>query len=148
VDAGEEEPIAMDEQEHDEPMTGGLASTGQRFANMLLDLVFCCIFTCVFGSALDAIGLQVIQNKANVVEAMILFVYYVSQEAISARTLGKLITGTKVVNEDDTPLNWNGAFLRTICRFIPFDAFSFLGGKGRPRGWHDRISGTKVVSVR
>jgi hypothetical protein len=33
-------------------------------------------------------------------------------------------------------------FLRTLCRFIPFEPISFLGGAG---GWHDRFSSTFVV---
>jgi hypothetical protein len=35
------------------------------------------------------------------------------------------------------------ALIRTICRFIPFEAFSFFGQKG----WHDSISGTNVVKT-
>jgi uncharacterized RDD family membrane protein YckC len=31
---------------------------------------------------------------------------------------------------------------RTLCRFIPFEIFTFLGSK---RGWHDVFSNTYVV---
>jgi hypothetical protein len=34
--------------------------------------------------------------------------------------------------------------LRTLCRFIPFEPFSFFG----ERGWHDGLSDTLVVSTR
>ena len=32
------------------------------------------------------------------------------------------------------------------ARFIPFEPFSFLGGGGN--GWHDSLSGRRVVRVR
>jgi len=75
-------------------------------------------------------------------------VYYLPQEAFSGRTLGKLITGTKAVNQDGTELSFGQALGRTLCRFIPFEAFSFFGENGRPKGWHDRIPNTMVISVR
>ena len=33
--------------------------------------------------------------------------------------------------------------IRSLCRLIPFDAFSFLGAPDK--GWHDSISKTYVV---
>jgi hypothetical protein len=36
---------------------------------------------------------------------------------------------------------------RTFSRIIPFEPFSFLD-KNHPVGWHDSLSGTRVVSVR
>ena len=74
--------------------------------------------------------------------------YFVPQEASSGKTLGKLITGTKAVNEDGSKLTFGKAVGRTLCRFIPFEVFSFLGGQDRPKGWHDRIPKTIVVSTR
>jgi len=140
----------MNEKVDHEPLTVALASTGQRFANMLLDLIFCYIFAFVFGFGLALIGLgETIQNINDyLLGAIILLVYYVPQEAISGRTLGKLITGTKAVNEDGSELDFGRAVGRTLCRFIPFEAFSFLGGNGGPRGWHDKIPKTKVISAR
>lgn len=133
-----------------------LASTGQRFGNMLLDFIFSIVFSLIVGFILgiilvlfgsgDAIYIQGVYGY--LFSAILTFLYYFPQEAFSGRTLGKLITGTKVVNEDGTKLTFGRAFGRTLCRFIPFEAFSFLGGDGRPLGWHDRIPKTQVVSVR
>lgn len=127
-----------------------LASTGQRFRTMLLDLIFYFIFAFIFGFVLSLIGLgDLIQNMNDtLLGIVIILIYYVPQEAFSGRTLGKLITGTKAVKEDGTELSFGQALGRTLCRFIPFEAFSFLGGNGRPRGWHDKIPKTKVISVR
>jgi uncharacterized RDD family membrane protein YckC len=150
----------MNEQEHldssSSPSLGEastpliLASQGQRFATMLLDLIFYFIFALIFGAVLGLIGLgESIQHiNDNLLGAIIVLVYYVPQEAFSGRTLGKLITGTKAVSEDGAELSFGKALGRTLCRFIPFEAFSFFGGNGKPRGWHDKIPKTKVISVR
>ncbi len=126
-----------------------LASTGQRFGTMLLDLIFFYIFALILGLVLGLIGLDLIQNMNDILLGIvILLIYYVPQEAFSGRTFGKLITGTKAVNEDGSNLTLGKALGRTLCRLIPFEAFSFLGGQGTPKGWHDRIPKTKVISIR
>ncbi len=135
-----------------------LASTGQRLGNFVIDSLFCIVvYVFVFGIILDLIGLgysflsmnEDLQGLiVNLEVLIILLIYYVPQEAFSGRTLGKLITRTKAVNEDGTKLTFGKALGRTLCRFIPFEAFSFLGGQGRPKGWHDRIPKTKVISTR
>jgi uncharacterized RDD family membrane protein YckC len=83
-----------------------------------------------------------------VFNALIILVYYVPQETISGKTLGKYITGTKAVREHGEKLSFGQAFGRALCRFIPFEGFSFFGQNGRPRGWHDKITKTKVISTR
>lgn len=150
----------MNEQIHDDANQGisidetlremVIASTGQRLGNMFLDIIFYFIFALVFGLILGLIGLSGIIEEMNdhLLGAIIFLIYFVPQEALSGRTLGKLITGTKAVNEDGSNLTFGKAVGRTLCRFIPFEAFSFLGGQGRPKGWHDRIPKTKVISIR
>jgi uncharacterized RDD family membrane protein YckC len=151
----------MNEQEHiastspslgEESVPIILASQGQRFGTMLLDMVFFYIFALIFGFVLGLIGLgQLIENTPlndYLLGMIILLIYYVPQEASSGRTLGKRITGTKAINEDGSELSFGRALGRTLCRFIPFEAFSFFGGKGRPIGWHDSIPKTKVISVK
>ena len=127
-----------------------LASTGQRLGNMFLDFIFYMIFAFAFGLFLGFFGLVSVIEGMNeyLLGAIILFIYFVPQEAFSGRTLGKLITGTKAVNEDGSNLTFGKAVGRTVCRCIPFEPFSFLGWQGRPKGWHDRIPRTKVISLR
>lgn len=127
-----------------------LASTGQRLGNMFLDTFFYFVFASVFGLVLALIGLgdNIEGMNDHLLGFVIFLLYYVPQEAFSGRTLGKVITGTRAVNEDGTKLTFGRALGRTLCRFIPFEAFSFFGGKGRPRGWHDRIPKTRVISIR
>ena len=71
------------------------------------------------------------------------FLYYFIFEAIWQRTPGKFLTGTKVITCDGTKPKANTIALRTLTRFIPFQASSFLGDK--VYGWHDSWSGTYVI---
>ncbi|MDA7501644.1 RDD family protein [Chitinophagales bacterium] len=72
-----------------------------------------------------------------------LFPYYIFPEwAFNGKTLGKLITKTRVVRMNGKPLGFGIFLLRTCCRLIPFDCFSFFF---LARGWHDQLSNTSVV---
>ena len=126
-----------------------LASTGQRFRTFLLDILFLNVFAVAVGFMSAALGLLNVWLGISgfLLGAIVSLIYFVGQEAVSGRTIGKLITGTTAVNEDGTKLTFGRALGRTLCRFIPFEAFSFFGGNGGPRGWHDRIPKTKVISV-
>lgn len=60
------------------------------------------------------------------------------------RSLGKYITGSKVICIDGTEPTFKDYFIRNISRFVPFDALSFLG----ENGWHDGWSETRVVDLK
>lgn len=66
-------------------------------------------------------------------------------ELLFYRTLGKVVTGTIVIEIEslDKP-SIGQVLIRTISRLIPFEGFSFIDS--RPRGWHDSLSGTAVVN--
>ena len=68
--------------------------------------------------------------------------YYCLLEFYFQRTLGKLLTGTKVMNEDGSTPSFKAVFIRTISRIIPIDIFYYLFSK---TGLHDRLSATLVV---
>ena len=133
------------------------ASTGQRFANYLIDTIAMYFFAYgtafLFGVVMYAAG--GIDDSGNpnsaftgiIMLIMICFAvfYYTFSEGVSnGRSLGKLITGTRVVKFDDTDITWKDAFLRSLCRLVPFEPFSALGGYP----WHDRWTNTKVIKVR
>ena len=67
-------------------------------------------------------------------------------EGATGRTLGKLVTGTRVVNAAGGTPSFKQILGRSLARFIPFEAFSFLGDDGR--GWHDSIPDTYVIRCR
>ena len=74
------------------------------------------------------------------------FIYYVLLEGLTGCTIGKLLTGTKVVDEDGNPPSLGRILLRTLARLIPLEFLSFLGTP--PRGRHDSLSGTYVIVLR
>jgi len=132
-----------------------VASQGKRFLNYLLDLVFIMIFifafylifliilTIVAPSIVSDIeeGNKLIQYLVSFIVSMI---YYTSIEAVTGKSIAKYITKTKVVTEIGEKPNFKIIVVRSICRFIPFEAFSFLINDGS--GWHDTISNTKVIN--
>ncbi len=69
--------------------------------------------------------------------------YFVLFEAVWQKTLGKMITGTRVVTIAGEPPSARQIVGRSIVRLVPFEALSFLAK--HPVGWHDALSGTRVV---
>ncbi|WP_269234551.1 RDD family protein [Flavobacterium flavigenum] len=131
-----------------------LASSGSRFLNYILDivviiaLIFALSFIfAVLASLLDLNEFLLWMGNLSDWEGQLIFVvisifYYSLTEGLFGRSLGKLITGTVVVDENGVKPSFGVILKRTLCRFIPFDVFSFLGS----RGWHDSISETYVVN--
>ena len=127
------------------------AGKGLRFANFIIDSV---VNTLIFyGAAILAAvvwedeGLAFIEDfRGNLLSLFLTLAYYVFLEATTGRTLGKMITGTKVVNDQGEMPSFGQTIGRSLCRFIPFEAFSFLGQTGR--GWHDSLANTYVVQRR
>ncbi len=72
--------------------------------------------------------------------------YYILMEGFFGFTLGKLITGTRVVTEAGGKPGWGQVVGRTFARLIPFEPFSLLFSSDRQlRGWHDSLPKTYVV---
>jgi uncharacterized RDD family membrane protein YckC len=126
------------------------ASTGKRFGTWLLDLMFIYALSFLIGIVLVLGGMEGMIDSMNeyLFGMLLMLVYYVPQEGLTGRTLGKRIFGTVAVASDGTRLSFGKALGRTLCRFIPFEAFSFLGDRGHPLGWHDKIPGTQVLVVK
>jgi uncharacterized RDD family membrane protein YckC len=73
-----------------------------------------------------------------------LFYYTFCEKVFKGYTLGKLITGTRAIRDDGHELTFKDAFLRTLSRIVPFEAFSGFGLKP----WHDSWTNTSVVKAR
>ena len=89
-----------------------------------------------------------IDNMSSLMDRLItsivfIIFYMISEILLKAKTIGKYITKTVVAIEDGSKPKSSDILLRSLCRLIPFEAFSFLGAKGK--GWHDTISKTYVV---
>ncbi len=80
---------------------------------------------------------------------LVMLLYYTPLEALFGCTLGKLVTGTRVVNERGGKPSWGQALGRSFARLIPFEALSVLvASEGQVRGWHDALPRTWVVRKR
>ncbi len=125
------------------------ASKELRLANHIVDLVV--VNVLVFGVGLVSALLAGANEEAGsdlqviVLSLAVPLIYYVIFEALWGRTIGKLLTGTRVVNEWGAPATLGQVVGRSFGRLIPFEAFSFLGKTGR--GWHDSLSRTFVVKI-
>jgi uncharacterized RDD family membrane protein YckC len=80
-------------------------------------------------------------------QLMISFLYGLYMSATEAifkgKTLGKMVTQTRAINLDGSIINAQTAFLRGLCRLVPFEQLSALGIPSRP--WHDKWSHTIVA---
>ena len=156
----EETSHLLQEEEHE--LTLEPASVGQRFVNHIIDVISFIVIAIGAGMFIGIILALGLREKASRGESMsleaastlqifltlayltIIFGYYTLMEKLSkGRTMGKLITKTKAVGIDGYDLTWKQAMLRSIIRFVPFEALSAFGGNP----WHDQWTDTKVVKI-
>ncbi|MEI2457192.1 RDD family protein [Lysobacter firmicutimachus] len=129
------------------------AGRGRRLANHLIDTVamLAMMFVGAMGYGLvageAAIAALEQPNLARDIgfNIVLMLVYYVPLEGMFGATLGKLVTGTRVVDEQGRPPTWGQVLGRTLCRLIPFEPLSVLFAG---LGWHDRLPRTRVVRTR
>ena len=140
-----------------------IASQGKRFLNLILDTIVTQVLQGVVGIALGVVygvsraaqGDPVTSQDEFMFQIVGIFVgfgtltiYFVFTETLFQRSFAKFLTGTMVVRADGGRPSFGQILGRTLARFIPFEAFSFFGNKGFPVGWHDSLSGTRVINTR
>lgn len=136
-----------------------LASKGKRLGNFLIDYVIqlalisgFMILIIVISEMTSSYGLYnlILGNDDfftnYFIAAFILILYYIIIESLTKKSIGKLITQTKIVMADGSSPKFYDILIRTLCRLIPFEVFSFLGESGK--GWHDQLSKTYVVDTK
>ncbi len=132
------------------------ASKIKRLINFLVDrialyilimisiLMMATVLVGVLGSRIDEIN-----NEKSLLFIFLSFlvamVFYVALEVTTGKTVGKFYTRTKVVDENGNKPDFRTILIRSLCRFIPFNALSFLGAEDC--GWHDKLSKTRVVNI-
>ena len=130
------------------------AGKWRRFFNLVLDYIaMLVIFVVMVAIAVLAGGESAVAWvdgigfwEERLLGIGLLVVYYIVMEGMFGLTIGKLITGTRVVDEQGGPPTWRQAVLRSLARLIPFEAFSVLfSDDGVARGWHDSLPRTRVV---
>ncbi|CAM2888564.1 hypothetical protein DRF59_07760 [Chryseobacterium flavum] len=131
-----------------------------RFANFFIDRLVITVFFLAFGFISS-----LLYNLANIdffinivykisevnrfldilITSSIYFLYtFLIEYFTKGRSIGKYITGTKVICIDGTEPTFNDYLIRNISRIVPFDGLSFLG----ENGWHDKWSETRVINIK
>ena len=129
------------------------AEAWRRFVNVFLDnfgqmfLSFAISFAVAFVAKKAGVKHTIIEQIPEFLIGFVAYlIYYIPQEALLGKTLGKFVTGTRVVSAAGTKPTLLQIVGRTFSRMIPFDAFSFLfAGGNYPVGWHDSLSKTRVI---
>lgn len=134
-----------------------LVPGSKRFGNYVIDFIVQYLLIMVIGFmaglAYQLLGWGAFYNwiiQAGTLEQYLLgatvgFCYYTFFEALFQRTPGKFVTRTKVVMPDGSKPAIGTIALRSLCRFIPLEHFTFFGD--RSRGIHDSLPETYVVDV-
>lgn len=132
------------------------ASLGIRFLNNLIDLFVLVILNFAITITFDILytftGIEYFYFYGNggiwmefLIGNINCFIYYFSMENfLNGRTVGKYITGTKVISTDATRPTTQQIIYRNLARLVPFDGLSFFG----VNGWHDSWSDTRVINVK
>jgi uncharacterized RDD family membrane protein YckC len=134
------------------------ATMGNRFVNSVIDTLVYYFLTIIMGVLLGVFLAVLFPESLSELEtegtpwfyyALAILVhisYFTFCESVFGRTVGKLVTGTKVVDHQGKLPDTGTIFMRSLARLVPFDALSFLGSDSR--GWHDAWTNTYVVKVK
>jgi uncharacterized RDD family membrane protein YckC len=137
-----EAPAASHEREQ-EP-----APRWRRFANLLIDSLCYYALAMLIGIVIALVDASFFDHMSAAGEYAfgfgVMVLYYLPSETLFGRTLGKLVTRTRVVSQSGGPPDFPQVLRRTLIRLVPFEPFSFL--RARSVGLHDRWSETRVVS--
>ncbi|WP_180335805.1 RDD family protein [Labilibaculum filiforme] len=112
------------------------ATKFHRLINVLVDTSLLLTLVLVFSDSGEYISVLIL--------IAIYVIYYSFFEYQFGYTLGKLVTGTRVVQANGEKLRLKQALLRTLIRYIPVESFTYLINTS---GWHDKWVGTKVLKV-
>ncbi len=135
------------------------ASQNKRFVNFFVDSII--VRICSFAAGFMLGMAYVASTGGNITESqeaqmqligmglgiLVVLSYYIILEGVFKITIGKLLTGTRVVNAQGGDASFGQIVGRSFARMIPFEAFSFLFGD-KTTGWHDSLSGTRVIDTR
>jgi uncharacterized RDD family membrane protein YckC len=99
---------------------------GRRFVAIFVDSIILLILSGPFAEIRHGDGyLQVDWTGRRMFwPSLIVIVYFVLLEGIAGATIGKFLTGIRVVNQDGTKLTWSASIVRNIARIV--DAFPYV----------------------
>ena len=106
-----------------------------RFLNYILDIIVVYFLMFLVGVVLAVTGNSDLISNTIVIRLfaiIVFFFYYFLMENTAGRTIGKLITGTKVVTQDGDKPTTKQIALRSLSRIVPFEPFSKLRHPAAP----------------
>lgn len=151
-------PVAPDAQQRvpaSEPLSDELpplASVGRRMAAYAIDivvLVFIAVIV-VFAAGIDPEDSDT-QNQQLAIYAIITLLYFTICEALTSQTVGKRLTGIKVVTLDGQPISWGKSAGRNLMRIIDSLPALYIVGlivmsrNDRLQRLGDKAAGTIVI---
>lgn len=130
--------------EFNEELNAQPVGTAIRFADYTIDFIIFYFILLIIIELMshDSPGIAQGHGFLTIIGYIVYLFYYTILEGVTGgRTPGKMITGCRAIKNDGSNLTWNEAFLRSLGRIVPFEAFSAFGGNP----WHDLWTHTKVV---
>lgn len=128
---------------------------GKRLANYIIDYIVFIILVFT-GAVIWGVVIAVSNNSdsgftekgSELLLNVIIFLSYalyfaIMEHLLKGKTIGKMITKTRVVTTDGTRPTFSQILTRSFSRLVPFDALSFI--RDNPQGWHDKWANTYVV---
>jgi len=119
---------------------------GTRVINFLIDTAIISLISFIVNKVLlfYVVYWNFIYIDPLLIFALVLFIYYFIFESIWARTPGKWLSYSKVVDKKGLKPHFGKIFLRSIVRLTVIDCFfiPFLN-----KTLHDYVSSTEVVEV-
>jgi uncharacterized RDD family membrane protein YckC len=130
-----------------------LAKRDQRAAGLIIDLLVSYPLMMLLLVLTDLFGLLTLLDINLGVRGLVrlfswlvfLFGYYLVCETAWQRTIGKLVTGTRVIDVAGGRPGALQVIGRTVIRYIPLEFITYLD-RPQPAGWHDRWSSTRVIT--
>jgi len=120
---------------------------GIRVGNCIIDLLVVAFIIVIGGYLISLAYPQIADNNSpalDVFSSAIFFFYYFLLEFFTGKTIGKMLTKTTVVDKNGNKPKILNLIVRSSVRLIPIEGLSFIFG---PAGFHDLISGTRVIKI-
>ena len=123
-----------------------IATSTLRSINFIIDIVAVFIIyrstAYIIQKLLNITSIREILFLNRTTVFVVFILYFILAENMFQKTLGKVITKTKVVNFNGEKPNFVDIIIRTFSRLIPFDGISYLYSIS---GFHDKLSKTIVI---
>lgn len=128
---------------HEEPVFI-VAGRVARFLNHIADSVVFMLLIMIVSIPMNLLNLVSEEGSPwlGLLTILVYVFYFTLSEHYTGKTIGKILTHTKVIGRQGEKPSFQRILLRSVCRLIPFDNICVLFDKN---GWHDSFSKTLVV---